>query len=1042
MPQYDPNDDTPFGLGSADFPVTFYDRPQLMFGNLLRGDVDGMTRAMLSPDTLTPSQIKTVRDVLLKGVMKTILDIATNPLVIIGLIASLKFPMGSTKVLLDIHKGLLPKAAAMGKTMGGLHGALMKLRTIPGAFENLLGIVRGTEDFTTKYGVKANAIFANAGAVSKGEGYLISARLDGLHKTSHYMVKALRNEPEWLAFMGSKDVPIAANIQKAMRPELIGASDKLRGWYNSIREKLTSNPKVWENIKRSVEKKGLRVGETVEDYYPHSGNYNKYYQARLRGSTGVEYRKYLRKEVAERVGREEVQRLGGMFPNVAELKALENSGVVKKGFTDSVVTPVLNRWSREASTTASSIWDDIAKLGLDESQQRIEFVSRMREYYTKGAGKNLNFVGRLGSKKMADETLDAMAGALQNAKFKGPGVVQKELFEIGKVLAEPAQYSLDPWKTTQRYLNSVASDYAYHGTGYGENLMKIVRTPGVFKNEPHIETYLMDNLIPHVLGYKAWPQLQRSLGDAVRKDKILGWIKNHPMVEQTLGKDKSKVLMDYFAKSGSLSGESIGGQVANWFHISTLGLNLSATSANAMQTFITTVNNVGPQGIWRGLNGVGGEAGLLQKVPKYFEAVAKGANSRVAFKTAFPEFVAEMGEWSKSAERLVSGDVAASGLPKLFKAKGVWDKIKGYMMLPFSTTEAGNQLLAFYSGRNQHLFNSASKLATATGPARSALSAEAGKVGGSLALLTQFAGGPLGIPSSIMNMNPMWRQYMHFPMRYLSYLHGSLRMGTDPSKLDWGTIGRALAGSTAGYIAARNLLGLDLSRGLMVGAMPVPGYEKSPFYPLPLVPPAVSVIGEAGKALLTGETKQLGGVAAMLAPGGIALRRAYRSLSPRYADYENPTPDARIPLYNDDKALVGTLSPMELTLRALGLRPMGVAAEQGAAKWMLSQRDRVRRYRREYVHALFENDTRKAEQINEDFQKAYPEFGPLQIKKSDITALKNRREISRLQRIVRGMPKAYRPIFSQIIGEASLARMTEGVSMGNAGALQNYFPPQ
>jgi len=228
----------------------------------------------------------------------------------------------------------------------------------------------------------------------------------------------------------------------------------------------------------------------------------------------------------------------------------------------------------------------------------------------------------------------------------------------------------------------------------------------------------------------------------------------------------------------------------------------------------------------------------------------------------------------------------------------------------------------------------------------------------------------------------------------------------------------------------------------MVGAMPVPGYEKSPFYPLPLVPPAVSVIGEAGKALLTGETKQLGGVAAMLAPGGIALRRAYRSLSPRYADYENPTPDARIPLYNDDKALVGTLSPMELTLRALGLRPMGVAAEQGAAKWMLSQRDRVRRYRREYVHALFENDTRKAEQINEDFQKAYPEFGPLQIKKSDITALENRREISRLHRIERGMPKAYRPIFSQIIGEASLARMTEGVSMGNAGALQNYFPPQ
>ena len=85
MARYNLNEEPSYGLASADFPVTFYDRPQLMFGNLLRGDVDGMTRAMLSPDTLSPSQMKTTQDALLKGrepspVMKTILDIATNPL--------------------------------------------------------------------------------------------------------------------------------------------------------------------------------------------------------------------------------------------------------------------------------------------------------------------------------------------------------------------------------------------------------------------------------------------------------------------------------------------------------------------------------------------------------------------------------------------------------------------------------------------------------------------------------------------------------------------------------------------------------------------------------------------------------------------------------------------------------------------------------------------------------------------------------------------------------------------------------------------------
>ena len=50
--------DTPYGIAQADFPVTVYDQPELMFGNLLRGDVDGMTRAMISPDTLSPNQMR------------------------------------------------------------------------------------------------------------------------------------------------------------------------------------------------------------------------------------------------------------------------------------------------------------------------------------------------------------------------------------------------------------------------------------------------------------------------------------------------------------------------------------------------------------------------------------------------------------------------------------------------------------------------------------------------------------------------------------------------------------------------------------------------------------------------------------------------------------------------------------------------------------------------------------------------------------------------------------------------------------------------
>jgi hypothetical protein len=1040
MIKYDPNQDIPYGIAQADFPVTFYDRPQYMFANLLRGDVDGMTRAMLSPDTLSPSQIKTVRDLLLKGkkpspVMKTILDIATNPLVIIGLIAGLRFPMGSTKVLLDIRKGLLPKAAAMGKWMGGLHGALMKLRTIPEAFETVIGITREGERFATKHGTIANNIFVNAGQMSKADGALVAARLDGLQKSTHYMVKALQNEPEWLAFMGAKDVPIAANLQNVMDRRLISVSDKLRNMFKGIWDQLKSSKEFFKNVQASNAKKGLRLGDEIEDYLPRQGTFNRYHQQHIRGVNGTNYRKHLHSVMTDKIAKEEIARTGGLFVDPEYLLIAEERGAIKKGFIDQVYRPITERWSREASQTAKSIWDDVSKLGLDAGSERNEFSNRMISYYTKGPGKHVDFVTRMGNSKTAKETLDAMGRALQTTRLEGPEALQKELFEIGKVVGSPGTYSYNVWDVTQRYINNQASNWAVHSTGLGKKIWDIIETPGIFRGEPHTETYLVENLLPHILRFKSWPQVQRSLSNAVRKDKILNWLKNHPMVAETLGPQKNKVLMDYFSKSGSSASESIGGQVANWFHISTLGLNMSATSANSMQTFITTLNNVGASGIYRGLKGFGNQEGLLKKVGNYINMLTKGIDKRTAFNTAFSEFVDEMGEWSRSTERLMSGDVAASGLPKLFKAKGVWEKVKGIMMFPFSTTEAGNQLLAFYSGRNAHLYQNAAQLATKGVE----LSAEANKVGGSLALLTQFAGGPLGIPSSIMNMNPMWRQYMHFPMRYLAYLHGSLRMGIDPNKMDWGTIGRALAGSTAAYIAARNLAGIDLSRGLMVGALPLPGYEKAPFYPFPFVPPAAGVIGGIGKAIFTGETAGLGGTLSMLVPGGIAARRMYRTLSPKYADYQNKTSDGQIPLYDDNKSLIGTASPMNLFLKSIGIQSSHITGEQGAAKWLLSQRDRIRKYRRSYTQALYENDRRKADRINEEFQRVYPELGPITLKKSDIRAIENRREITRLGRIARGLPTAYRPLFEQVIAEASLGTVGQDVEAGNITALQNYL---
>jgi hypothetical protein len=1050
MPEYNPNEDLPFGLGASDFPVTFYDRPQYAFGNLLRGDVDGITRAMLSPDTMSPAQMKTVRDVLLKGkkvnpILRTVTDIATNPLVIMGLVVGLwKFPLGTTDALLQLRRGLLPKSAAMGKMASGLHGAAMNLRSVPGMFESLLGVTRETTKFMSRHADKANVIFQKGGRLSKTQGYLVSARLDGLHKAEHYMAKALRNEPEWIAFMGGKNVPIAPGLQKSMDRNLLGLSDRLRGWYNAVRSEVSADPKALKRIKDAVEKKGLKFGEDVVDYFPHHGNYNRYYQRAIRGTTGIQYRKWLQKEVATKVGREQIARTGGMFARMDELQALEATGAIKPGFTK-MVQGILDRRSVQAAAKVQGIWDDISRIGFDAAKERAMFVRRVEEYYTKGGGKGLDFVRRLGNKRMARDTLDSMAGALQDARFAGKEAIAKELGEIGRVLSNPAQYSLNPWDATGRYINSVASSYAWHGTGLGDKVISIAAQPGIFKNAPYLESYLYDNIIPHVRGLKSFPELQRSLSFSVRKEKIYNWIKATPIVESTLGTKTKDWLLGYFGDAArSASAEGIGAKVAHSFYLSTLGANVSPATKNLLQNYLTTMNTpgIGPQGMYRGLMGAAGQKGALEKMGSYLKDITSGVRHSTAFKSAFPEYVKDMGDASTIVESMLAGDVAREGFGKIMGVKGKWDKIKTAMLLPFSTSEGFNRIVGYYAGRNSHLFHNAGKLAKASGAAREAIIAEAGQVGQSLTMASHFTGGPLGIPKALTNLWAPWRQFMHFPMRYAGFLHGSLRMGVNPNQLDWGTIGRSVAGSTAGYIAARNLLGVDISSGLMTGALPVPAYEKAPFYPFPLVPPIASTAGELVRAVATGSTEKLGSAASMLLPGGIAARKAYRSLAPRFAGYNERTQDGRIPVYNDKGSLVGTQSPLQLSLRALGLKPKGVAAEQGAASWLLAQRERLRTYRREWLQALTENDVSRADRINKEFQRVYPELGPLQVKKSDIRAIENRRQVSRLHRIEKGLPAAYRPIFQRVMGEASLGTITADIEAGSTGMLQNYFPPQ
>ncbi len=372
------------------------------------------------------------------------------------------------------------------------------------------------------------------------------------------------------------------------------------------------------------------------------------------------------------------------------------------------------------------------------------------------------------------------------------------------------------------------------------------------------------------------------------------------------------------------------------------------------------------------------------------------------------------------------GDIAKEG-SRLAGAKTVSGKVQQAMMMPFAASEKFNRLWSFYSGQ-------------AAGLADGMTKESARQMGEMITMFTEFPGGVLGQSKMLRGMWSPFRQFLHFPTRYMEYLYGSLRMGPDPSKISTGILGRTLVGSTAIYEGAKNIMGVDLSGGLAMGAIPTPSYESAPFYPFPFVPPLLSLVGEGVKAVHSSDYSRLGASAMIGVPSGLAARRGFKAWSPKYADYKNRTPDGRIPTYNDKGMLIGSLTPMQMVLKGLGIRTTEQGKEQDMMQYLLTHRDKIRSYRREYLEAMSNNDLEKAQKINLEFQKKYKELGPMRIKKSDIKAIQNRKTISRLQRTMKGLPKDYRPMFQDMIGQAALGNFAQEIDNNPSGTtLLNYL---
>ncbi|MFH0981800.1 MAG: hypothetical protein V2A79_09705 [Planctomycetota bacterium] len=990
----------------AEFPVTAYDRPTLAMSNLLlRGDIDAATRAIFTPETLSPRELQTMR-MRIAGpkphpLVKTVLDVATNPLVIIGLIGGyLAFPTMKMEgpALLEFYQGLR-KAPPVGAIGRFVTGAFARLRSYPGLHEAVMGLERSAAQFSARHAEEFAAAYGSVPAAAKGseKGWLMFLRKAGF------------TEPEanWQKIYGkygaakrplldhSRDFLSAGEFGE------LGAIDKTGNVFKGILKELQQNPVEWKKLVAEAKGRGIDIGKEIEHYAPFHARPTKWRQDLMRdipiAPVGQPPRGVAAGSAEDWLASGPISknlwpRHHNSIPNPDQLRRVEGKGVWV-GATDDMLASI----DRRVSTFESRLTD---------------FVNR----YGQGPEAQKRLAGAI-EKAIPDEDDRAQLSWAAARRLLAGGGKPEAVREVALALKHPAIYDLDYAPAMEKYLAKMAPTYAWHIEGHGQ---RIAETAAKFVSSRAMSVgkggydyqYLKHELIPYMTGQRTAKQMSRAVAWNEWKLRKATWLKGHPLAQRLVPEKTRAFLLDKLEDYRFGDAESVGDGISHYLYLSTMGANIGPPAKNVLQNVLTFMN-------MPGMGAVGLALGAYEVFTRSGPYLANAAKLGVeqAFRKSFPEFVAMMGP-SLDVRRMFGASQFAAGTGLGTVARTGIQKAEALAMAPFKATEIVNRLVAFYGARARALGWPGATVETAN------------KVAGNIVDLAHYTGGATGIPAGTLGWWGPWRQFSQFPLRTAGFLIDSVRWGADPLRFDPSTIFRTVGASAAAYTVARGLLGADISQGLLAGALPLPQYESAPFYPAPFVPPLAQMAGNVAMGVMKGEGKPILDTATLLVPGGLAARRLVRTLGRKRADYGNPLPDGRVPVYNDEGGLIGAYSPLQLGLRALGMMPTDIAAERGAAKWLVAQRDRIRTYRRRWLDAQLANDPVAAERVQGDFQRQYPELGPLEFKKSDINALEQRRTVGRLNRIIRGFPSAYKPLFQQMVTEAEIGVQLEGMTPG------------
>jgi hypothetical protein len=707
----------------------------------------------------------------------------------------------------------------------------------------------------------------------------------------------------------------------------------------------------------------------------------------------------------------------------ALLEQLRNEGFITGGIEEAAKRP--NYWPHRTTKTVEEYGLESARLVASGTGGESAFGKKMLS--AAESVSTPHALRRMGRMVADPADLRKIEDLLPNPK---------EIATLeGRLKASPAlrTYSMQFLPTYEGYVHSLAKAYGWTVRGRGRAIVGAAESleqsylmdTRKFAHNKIRAAMLRDSYIPMAMGRANYRQGLASAQFGEMKYRLSEKL-NTSGLQKLLGAETTDWLRTRLVEDrGILSFRNLQGRIAGHFYVGALGMNVTSSAYNLMQTLLTTVPLIGAKATAQGLTRT------MQKVPRYFQYRQAGLASETAMAKAFPEFGAEGLAGSPLTHEAMGGllskawEEGAVRRPNVLK--GAYNRITAAMMAFFQSSERLVRLTAFEG--------------TMAKAAEEGLTvAQAAPIARRVVETTQFLAGPHAIPSALKNFGPMLRQFGTFPARYADYLFGtSMEIGSAaqrgglfglmPDK-NLGVLGRAMLTGGLVYEGSKEFLDQDVSRGLMFGALPVPSPDQ-PFAPMPYVPPIIGLGGAAVMDLLQGSFKNLQYQLPITIPGGVAAARLSTSMMPGVAkkigrewvayDLKVRGSDGkmRAPIFSRGGSLRGYLTPFEIYMDGMGWPPGGIGslqAERELEQYLLAQRDRIRTYRKDFLEALvLQNDVQRAKKINDEYMEAYPGFGGIQVRPQDLRAVKMRYMVARLEKALETMPADMRPFFGELV---------------------------